>query len=118
MIKSSLLLLLTQLKTLSQPGNAFTQFLAFFARFSHSALHNFNIKLIKLPCKKTTMEKRVLGIILSLLGVAGIVYAAISFVNGGTGTANIKIIAAFGIVGAIFFFAGIGLVRNTKDKPT
>ncbi len=105
-------------KTLSQPGNAFTQFLAFFARFSHSALHNFNIKLIKLPCKKTTMEKRVLGIILSLLGVAGIVYAAISFVNGGTGTANIKIIAAFGIVGAIFFFAGIGLVRNTKDKPT
>ena len=64
------------------------------------------------------MEKRVLGIILSLLGVAGIVYAAISFVNGGTGTANIKIIAAFGIVGAIFFFAGIGLVRNTKDKPT
>jgi len=64
------------------------------------------------------MEKRVLGMILSLLGVAGIIYAAFRFINGGTGTANIKLIAAYGIVGAIFFFAGIGLVRNTKDKPT
>jgi hypothetical protein len=64
------------------------------------------------------MEKRILGIILSLLGVAGLVYAAVSFVKGGTGTTNIKIMAAFGIVGAIFFFAGIGLVRNTNDKPT
>ncbi len=64
------------------------------------------------------MEKRVLGIILSLLGVGGIIYAAISFINGGSGTGNIKLIAAFGIVGAIFFFAGIGLVRNTNDKAT
>jgi uncharacterized membrane protein len=64
------------------------------------------------------MEKRVLGIILSLLGVVGIVYAAISFINGGTGVTNIKMITAFGIVGAIFFFAGIGLVRNTNDKAS
>ena len=64
------------------------------------------------------MEKRVLGMILSLLGVAGIIYAAFRFINGGTGTTNIKLIAAFGIVGAIFFFAGIGLIRNTKDNPS
>lgn len=64
------------------------------------------------------MEKRVLGIILSLLGVAGIVYAAISFLNGGSDVKNIKVIATSGIVGAIFFFAGIGLVRNTNDKAT
>ena len=64
------------------------------------------------------MEKRVLGIILSLLGVVGIVYAAISFINGGNGVTNIKMITAFGIVGAIFFFAGIGLVRNTNDKAS
>lgn len=64
------------------------------------------------------MEKRVLGIILSLLGVAGIIYAAFSFLNGGTGEKNIKLIVAFGIVGAVFFFAGIGLVRNTNDKAT
>ena len=64
------------------------------------------------------MEKRVLGIILSLLGVAGLIYAGISFMNGGTGNRNIKAIIFSGIIGAIFFFAGISLVRNTKDKAT
>ena len=64
------------------------------------------------------MEKRVLGIILSLLGVAGLIYAGFSFINGGTDTRNIKIIIFAGIVGAIFFFAGIGLIKNTKDKAT
>ena len=64
------------------------------------------------------MEKRVLGIILSLLGVAGLIYSGVYFMNGGTGTRNIKGIIVSGIIGAIFFFAGIGLVRNTKDKAT
>jgi len=64
------------------------------------------------------MEKRVLGIILSLLGVAGLIYAAISFMNGGGGTRNIKAILASAIVGAIFFFAGISLIKNTNDKQT
>ncbi|GAB2825190.1 hypothetical protein [Ferruginibacter profundus] len=64
------------------------------------------------------MEKRVLGIILSLLGVAGLIYAGVYFMNGGTGTRNVKAIIVAGIIGAIFFFAGIGLVRNTKDKAT
>jgi hypothetical protein len=62
------------------------------------------------------MEKRVLGIILTLLGVAGIVYAGISFMDGGNGTRNIKAIIAAGIVGAVFFFAGISLIRTTNDK--
>ena len=64
------------------------------------------------------MEKRILGIILSLLGVAGLIYAGISFMNGGAGTRNIKVIIFSGILGAIFFFAGISLVKNTKDKAT
>jgi hypothetical protein len=64
------------------------------------------------------MEKRVLGIILSLLGVGGIIYAAVSFINGGSGMTNIKAVTAFGIVGAVFFFAGIGLIRNTNDKAS
>jgi hypothetical protein len=64
------------------------------------------------------MEKRVLGIILSLLGVIGLVYAGIAFTTGGTGTKNIKAIIFSGIIGAIFFFAGIGLIKNTKDKET
>ena len=64
------------------------------------------------------MEKRVLGIILSLLGIIGLVMAAVNFMNGGSGNKNIKQILTYGILGAIFFFAGIGLVRNTKDKAT
>jgi hypothetical protein len=64
------------------------------------------------------MEKRILGIILTLLGVVGLICAGISFMNGGTGSKNIKVIIFSGILGAIFFFAGIGLVKNTKDKAT
>ena len=64
------------------------------------------------------MEKRVLGIIFSLLGAAGLIIAAINFMNGGEGTRNIKSIVIYAILGAIFFFAGMGLIRNTKDKPS
>ena len=64
------------------------------------------------------MEKRVLGMILSILGIAGIIFAGIYFMNGGTGTKNKKTIIFGGIAGAIFFFAGIGLIRNTNDKAS
>ena len=64
------------------------------------------------------MEKRVLGIILSLLGVGGLIYAGVSFMNGGTGDRNIKGIIFTSVIGAIFFFSGIGLIRSTKDKAT
>ena len=64
------------------------------------------------------MEKRVLGIIFSLLGTAGLILAAVSFVNGGGTTHNIKSIVIYSILGAIFFFSGIGLIRNTSDRPS
>jgi uncharacterized membrane protein len=64
------------------------------------------------------MEKRVLGIILSIVGIIGLIVAAIAIVNGSGSNKGIKEIVVFGVLGAIFFFAGIGLVRNTSDKPT
>jgi hypothetical protein len=64
------------------------------------------------------MEKRILGIVLSLLGIVGLVMAGIQFMNSTQGTRSIKEILLYGILGGIFFFAGISLVRNTKDKPT
>ena len=64
------------------------------------------------------MEKRILGIILSILGIAGLIVAGVYFMNASQGTRNMKSIALYGILGVIFFFSGIGLVRNTKDKPT
>ena len=64
------------------------------------------------------MEKRVLGIILSIVGIIGLIIAAISIINGSGSNRGVKEILVFGILGAIFFFAGLGLVRNTSDKPT
>ena len=62
------------------------------------------------------MAKRVIGIILTLLGVFGLIYAGILIMNG-SGNKGIKEIVIYGILGAIFFFSGIGLVKNTHDKP-
>jgi hypothetical protein len=64
------------------------------------------------------MEKRVLGIIFSILGTAGLILAALSFVNGGGSSHNVKSVVMYSILGAIFFFSGMGLIRNTKDRPS
>jgi uncharacterized membrane protein len=64
------------------------------------------------------MEKRLLGIILSVLGIAGLILAGVFFMKSSQGTKSVKEILLYGILGAIFFFAGIGLVRNTSDKAT
>ncbi len=61
------------------------------------------------------MEKRIFGIILTVLGIIGLIMAAMNFVNTGGNTKDIKMIAVYGILGAVFFFAGIGLIRGTKD---
>lgn len=64
------------------------------------------------------MEKRILGIILSILGVIGLICAGIIFVNGLSNVKNMKAIIFSGVLGALFFFAGISLIKNTKDKAT
>jgi hypothetical protein len=63
------------------------------------------------------MAKRVIGIILTILGVFGLIYAGVQFMNGASGNKGIKEMVIFGVLGAIFFFSGIGLVRGTHDKP-
>jgi uncharacterized membrane protein len=63
------------------------------------------------------MEKRIFGVILTILGIAGLIWAAYSFVQGNThSNYNVKSIVVYGILGLIFFFAGIGLIRSTKDR--
>jgi uncharacterized membrane protein len=61
------------------------------------------------------MEKRVIGVILTLLGVIGLIMGAVSFVNHSGSTYDMKAIAMYGILGLVFFFAGIGLIRSTRD---
>ncbi|MCW3123318.1 MAG: hypothetical protein JWQ38_2810 [Flavipsychrobacter sp.] len=61
------------------------------------------------------MEKRAIGMILTVLGIIGLIYAAITFVNHSGNVYNIKVILTSGILGVIFFFSGIGLIRGTRD---
>jgi len=60
--------------------------------------------------------KRIFGALLTVLGIVGLIYTAILFVNTSGGTHVIKALAIYGILGLIFFIAGIGLVRTTKDE--
>ncbi|MDE3251052.1 MAG: hypothetical protein KGO82_20470 [Bacteroidota bacterium] len=64
------------------------------------------------------MEKRILGIVLSILGVVGLIYAGMQFVNGTSGNRSIKAMVFAAVIGFTFFFAGIGLVKSTNDRAT
>ena len=60
--------------------------------------------------------KRIFGAILTLLGIAGLIMAAVVFSNTSGGARDVKSMVIYGILGIIFFISGIGLVRNTKDE--
>lgn len=56
-----------------------------------------------------------MGVILTLLGVIGLVIGAAKFVEHNNTYYDVKAICVYGILGLIFFMGGIGLIRNTKD---
>lgn len=60
--------------------------------------------------------KRIFGALLTVLGTGGLIYAAVTFVNKAGGTHNTKVLVIFGVLGFIFFLAGISLIRTTKDE--
>jgi hypothetical protein len=60
--------------------------------------------------------KRIFGAILTVLGIIGLIYSAILFVNGSLGVDNIKLLATYGLLSLLFFISGISLVRTTKDE--
>jgi len=60
--------------------------------------------------------KRLFGTILTILGIIGLIYAAVMFINTRGGNQDIKMLAVYGILGLIFFISGIGLVKRTKDE--
>ena len=61
------------------------------------------------------MEKRVIGVILTLLGIIALIIGGYDFINHSGNTYNLKVIVTCGILGVVFFFAGIGLIRSTAD---
>jgi hypothetical protein len=62
------------------------------------------------------MEKKIFGIILTIAGAAGLIIAASYFLNSSDGIRDYKMIAVYGVLGVIFFFSGITLMRTTKDR--
>jgi hypothetical protein len=59
--------------------------------------------------------KRIFGALLTLLGISGLIFTSILFVNS-NGTHSVKALVMYGILGLIFFTSGISLVRTTKDE--
>ncbi len=60
--------------------------------------------------------KRTFGAILTLLGIGGLIYAAVIFATTSGDNRDIRGLIIYGVLGAIFFISGIGLVKNTKDE--
>jgi uncharacterized membrane protein len=60
--------------------------------------------------------KRIFGAVLTVLGIVGLIYAAVLFASNSSGTANVKSLVIYGVLGLIFFVSGISLVRTTKDE--
>lgn len=60
--------------------------------------------------------KRTFGLLLTLLGIGGLIYTAYIFAGTSGGTRDVKGIIIYGILGIVFFVSGIGLVKNTKDE--
>ena len=61
--------------------------------------------------------KRIFGALLTVLGIGGLIYVAVLFVNSsGGGVRDVKALLTYGILGLIFFASGINLVRTTKDE--
>jgi len=60
--------------------------------------------------------KRIFGALLTILGIGGLIYAAVLFINNSGGTRDIKSLVIYGILGLIFFISGISLIRTTKDE--
>lgn len=48
--------------------------------------------------------------ILTLVGLIGLIYGGMDFAKGGVAQASFVYV----ILGGIFFFAGVGLIRSTK----
>jgi uncharacterized membrane protein len=60
--------------------------------------------------------KRIFGALLTVLGIGGLIFAAVLFVNTTGSSHNIKALVIYGILGLIFFIAGINLIRTTRDE--
>ncbi len=57
--------------------------------------------------------KRTFGGVLTMLGIIGLIYTGIQIINH---SGNATTLIVIGLISVLFFFSGIGLVKNTKDE--
>lgn len=60
--------------------------------------------------------KRIFGTVLTVLGIAGLIYTAYLTVTLGESNQTMKTVLVYGILGLVFFVSGIGLIKTTKDE--
>jgi hypothetical protein len=60
--------------------------------------------------------KRIFGALLTALGIGGLIYDVVIFTNTSGSDRDIKALVVFGVLGTVFFMAGISLIRTTKDE--
>jgi uncharacterized membrane protein len=60
--------------------------------------------------------KRIFGAILTVLGIIALIYTAYLAVNSSENNQTLKTTIIYGVLGLVFFIAGIGLVKTTKDE--
>lgn len=72
-----------------------------------------DVRLIKI---KITMEKHLMGVVLTVIGAFGLLLSSFYLIHGkSSGDVSLAPVIIYGILGVLFFFAGIGLIRNSKD---
>lgn len=57
--------------------------------------------------------KRIFETILTVLGIVGLFYTGYELINKSAAYTTLGVV---GVLGLIFFFTGISLVKNTKDE--
>ncbi len=57
--------------------------------------------------------KRTFGGILTVLGIIGLIYAGVQVIQHRSSATTLIVV---GLISVLFFFSGIGLVKNTKDE--
>ena len=60
--------------------------------------------------------KRTFGFILTLLGIAGMIYTAAVFSRSSVDNSSVNKLVIYGVLGVIFFASGIGLIKNTTNE--
>ena len=60
--------------------------------------------------------KRIFGSTLTILGIAGLIYGAILFVNTSGAMRDVRALIIYGVLGIIFLISGLGLIKTTKDE--